>query len=151
MTELPGLFSTRRLDVAKQVAPEIPEEALALTLRAESLSARGDAAGSRKAVEEALKLAPRSVATLVMGAALDESAGRRDEALDGYRRILEISPDNVTALNNLAYALAVHRKMPTEALPFARRAVTAAPPILPSSTRWPGSSTFLATMRARPR
>ena len=72
VTELPGLFSARRLDVAMEVAPGIPEEALALTLRAESLSARGDAAGSRKAVEEALKLAPRSVATLVMGAALDE-------------------------------------------------------------------------------
>ena len=62
-----------------------------------------------------------------MTAALDEQEGRRDAAISAYRQIVEIEPDNASALNNLAYALAVHQKMPAEALPFARRAVTAAP------------------------
>ena len=126
-TELPALFSRRRLDLALTVSAGVPEQAIALTLRAEGLAARGDSPAARKAIEEALELAPRLVPAMVMGAALDESAGRREEAIDAYRRIVEIDPNHVTALNNLAYALAVHRKMPTEGLPFARRAVAAAP------------------------
>jgi len=88
---------------------------------------RGDSAGALKAAAEALEEAPRFVAPMVLAAALDESAGRRDEAIDTYRRILELDANHVVALNNLAYALAVHRKAPAEGLPFARRAVAAAP------------------------
>jgi Flp pilus assembly protein TadD len=36
--------------------------------------------------------------------------------------VLKLAPDNVSALNNLAYLLAVHRKSPKEALPLAERA-----------------------------
>ena len=46
---------------------------------------------------------------------------------NAYRRILEMQPANVVALNNLAYALAVRRNAPAEALPLARRAVSLAP------------------------
>jgi tetratricopeptide (TPR) repeat protein len=127
VTELPGLFSRRRLEVATKVAPGTPEEALALTLRAEVLSARGDAAGAREAIDESLQLAPRLVQAMIMGASLDEAAGRRNEAMEAYRRIVEIDANNVAALNNLAYGLAVHLKQPMEGLSFARRAVAAAP------------------------
>jgi uncharacterized protein (TIGR03790 family) len=126
-TELPALFSKFRLDHAKALSEGIPEQAVALTLRAESRASRGDAAGTRQAIEEALQLAPRFVEAMVMGAALDESAGRRDEALEAYRRVLEVDPNNTIALNNLAYSLAVHQKKPAEGLPFARRAVASAP------------------------
>jgi uncharacterized protein (TIGR03790 family) len=127
VTELPALFSRRRLDLALKVSPGTPEEAVALTLRAETLASRGDAAGARQAVVDALQLAPGLVQALALGAGLDEASGRRDEAIDAYKQILELDADNVVALNNLAYALAVHRKTPAEGLPYARRAVAAAP------------------------
>jgi tetratricopeptide (TPR) repeat protein len=128
VTDIPALFSRRRLDLAVRVSPAaIPERALALTLRAESLIARSDRAGARQAVDEALELAPTLVSALVMGATLDEADGRRDAAIHAYRQIIELDPVNVMALNNLAYALAVPQKMPAEGLPFARRAVAAAP------------------------
>ncbi|NOT27590.1 MAG: TIGR03790 family protein [Acidobacteria bacterium] len=127
VTELPALFSRRRLDMALAVTTGVPEQAVALGLKAESFTARGDMVAARKAVAEALQVAPKFVNALVMAAAMDEAAGQIDAAASGYRQVLELEPDNVLALNNLAFSLAVHRKMPAEGLPFARRAVNAAP------------------------
>ena len=127
VTELPALFAKRRLAVGMTLSPSVPERAVALTLRAEGLNARGDAAGAHKALDEAVEAAPQFVPALVQRAMLDEATGRRDEAIDAYRRILEIDANHVATLNNLAYALAVHKNMPMEALALARRAVAAAP------------------------
>jgi Flp pilus assembly protein TadD len=60
-------------------------------------------------------------------AMLYERAEKFDPAIDRYRRIIELQPNFTAALNNLAYALAVRKNAPTEALPFARRAVATAP------------------------
>jgi len=127
VTELPALFSKRKMALAMSVSPDVPEQAVALTIRAEALVSRGDAVGARQAAEDALKLAPRLVPAFIIRANLDEATGRRDEALEGYKQVLEIDPNHAVALNNLAFGLAVYRKMPKEALPFARRAVAAAP------------------------
>lgn len=127
VTELPALFSRRRLDLAMSVSPGISEQAVALTLRAESLLARNDKEGARKAAQAAVDLSPNFVNALVMGAAIDESNGQREAAVVAYRKILELDPENAMALNNLAYALAVHQNKPAEALPLARRAVAAVP------------------------
>lgn len=43
-------------------------------------------------------------------------------AIDHYRKILQMQPDNILALNNLAYALTEHANAPDEALKFAERA-----------------------------
>ena len=136
VTELPSLFSRRKADAAMKVSPGIPERAVVLTLRAETLASRGDSPGALNAIAEALQEAPRFVAPMVLSAALHEALGRRDDAIDTYKRILEIDANHVVALNNLAYALAVHRKAPAEGLPFARRAAAAAP----------GSATVLDTL-----
>jgi cellulose synthase operon protein C len=87
----------------------------------------GDVSGARQALDDALEIAPRFVYALQQKALLDESAGRRDEAIDTYRRLLDVDANNVVALNNLAFALAVHQKMPMEALGLAKRAVALAP------------------------
>jgi Flp pilus assembly protein TadD len=42
--------------------------------------------------------------------------------LNRYTRILAVEPANAASLNNLAYALAVHKASPQEALPFAQKA-----------------------------
>jgi uncharacterized protein (TIGR03790 family) len=127
VTTLPALFSKRRLAVAAAQSPGIPEKAVALRLRADTLAVRGDRSGARELIDAALEISPRFVTALLQRAALDELDGHRDAAIDTYRRILEIDSSHVIALNNLAHALAVHRKMPEEALALAERAVSRAP------------------------
>ena len=48
------------------------------------------------------------------GRSSTKSTGRRDEAIEGYKQILDVDANHVVALNNLAYGLAVHRNMPAE-------------------------------------
>jgi tetratricopeptide (TPR) repeat protein len=126
-TGLPGLFSQRRLAVAKAANPDQPEAAVALVVRAETLLAREDSAGARAALEKAVEVAPKAAGLLLLLADLEEKAGAYDDAIERYRRIIEIQPANVIALNNLAYALAVRKSLPAEAHPFARRAANLAP------------------------
>jgi Tfp pilus assembly protein PilF len=73
-------------------------------------------------LERATKIDPRFLTAHVTLAALLERSGRYDAAIARYRTVVNISPDNVMALNNLAYLLAVQRKSPKEGLPFAQRA-----------------------------
>src|SRR5262249_36181054 len=88
---------------------------------------RDDPAGARRALEEAVRLAPGSVNLLVYLGQLEEQAGEYDAAITRYRHIVEMDPANVVALNNLAFALAVRRNAPTEARTFAKRAAAIAP------------------------
>ena len=126
-TTLPGYFSARRLRVATALASGIPPRAVALALRGDALSARGEREGARAALESSVKLAPTYVGPLLKLAMMDEEDGRRSSAIQWYRRVLAVQPNNVLALNNLAYGLAVHGKAPAEALPHAQRAATLAP------------------------
>ena len=88
---------------------------------------RGDKAGAKSALEEAVAAAPTAVGLLLILAQLEESDGLYPAAMARYQRVLEIQPANVVALNNLAYALAVRRNAPAEGLTFAKRAATLAP------------------------
>jgi len=120
-TELPAYFSARRLSqLANRVTTT--DAAVALLL-AEARTAKGDTAGSQKPLEEATKLDPKLVAAHIMLAALYENEKAYDKAIERYRAILAASPANVLALNNLAYALAVRKGQPAEALGHAERAV----------------------------
>jgi tetratricopeptide (TPR) repeat protein len=60
-------------------------------------------------------------------AQIEESNGQWPAAIAHYQRLIEIQPANSIALNNLAYALAVHRNAPAEGLVLAKRAATLAP------------------------
>ena len=55
-------------------------------------------------------------------AGLEERAKRYDEAIVQYRAVLAYARNQVIALNNLAYLLAVQKGAPEEALPLAQRA-----------------------------
>ena len=106
---------------------DLPENAAVLALRADTLLARGDRTGAHAALEQALAAAPAAPGLLFALAQLEEADAAYDMAIKRYRRILELQPTNVVAINNLAYALAVHRNLPGEALPLAKRAATLAP------------------------
>jgi tetratricopeptide (TPR) repeat protein len=126
ITELPAFFSRRRVAAVMAQSRGIPEPAAAQYVRGQALLARGEQASARSAFEQAVKLTPQFVAGWLQLATLDEQSERFDRATDAYRRVLAVQPNNVVALNNLAYAMAVRQMKPAEALPFAQRAATLA-------------------------
>jgi Flp pilus assembly protein TadD len=51
-----------------------------------------------------------------------EAAKDYDRAIERYRKVLALAPNDPIALNNLAYALSVRRGRPADALAYAERA-----------------------------
>ena len=127
LTGYPGLFAKRRSAAVINGNRDVPEAAARFLVRSQALLDREDRAGARGALEEVVKLAPRAVGPLIGLAQLEEELGEYESALGRYRLVLEIQPNHLTALNNLAYGLAVRRNSPEEALPYAVRAAKAAP------------------------
>src|SRR5206468_2234800 len=61
-------------------------------------------------------------------AATEQYGGRQYETCVGnYRKVLELIPDDVNALNNLAFALAENLGRAAEGLPYAEKAVQLQP------------------------
>ena len=123
-TELPAVFSTRKLE---QVRPGIPREVRQTLLLAESRLARGDRPGHRLALERATAELPSLVPIQLQLATLYEAADEYDAAIARYRLVLEQEPNSVVALNNLAYALATRHGALAEAQVLAERARKLAP------------------------
>ncbi len=121
-TELPAIFSSRRLKALAALG--VKPEAAALMARAEARDGKGDRAGATKALEEAAAVDPRLPGAQMLLAQWHEEAKDFDKAIDRYRKILATNPNDVAALNNLAYGLAVHKAQPADALGFAQRAYT---------------------------
>jgi uncharacterized protein (TIGR03790 family) len=124
-TEFPTYMSTRLL---QSVAKSVPVPQIArLMVRGNGRLAREDRAGAIQAYEEATALDARlSNAHLVL-ATLYSAAGDYDKAIDRFHRVLVVEPNNVVALNDLAYMLAVRRpEAMKEALTLAQRAYTLA-------------------------
>ena len=123
-TEYPAFFSARVLKAAK---PGIPVEAAKFLARAYGRLGRDDKAGARQAFEQATVLDPSLVeAHLRIGMLLDE-VEEWEPAIARYRRVLALVPNQVVALNNLAYDLSMHQTgaLP-EALQLAQRAMAQA-------------------------
>jgi len=135
---LPGHFAARRLAAARGAQPAMSERAIRLAIRAESALVLGDNEMAREAFEQATAAAPSHAGLQLQLAMLEDQMGRHDAAIERYRKVLAINPKQPAALNNLAYALAVRRHAPAEALPLARQAVALAPgnPILVDTLAW---------------
>jgi tetratricopeptide (TPR) repeat protein len=119
-TEMPAFFSGRRFTAVTR--PGYNEEGVKWSLRAEIRLVRDDTAGHVEALEHAIRLEPRLSASQLALALMYERDKDYDKAIERYRAILESDDRNVTALNNLAYALAVRKQQPKDALPLAQRA-----------------------------
>ena len=126
-TGYPGLFGRRRSLLVQSANTEVPAAAVPALVRSQAAIDREDRAVARLALEEVLTLAPRAIGPLVGLAQLEEADGVFDAAVQHYRRVIEIQPDHVVALNNLAYLLAVRQNNPKEALPFALAAAKVQP------------------------
>ncbi len=123
-TELPTHYSQRRQAGLSRTAAA---DAVQAYLKAEARAARGDAAGSREALERAVTADPRFTAARLVLAAQHERADEHQGASVQYRAILEYAPNDPVSLNNLAYNLVVYDKKPEEALPLAERAIKVTP------------------------
>ena len=75
-----------------------------------------------EAFQESSRLDPEDVAPVVQAALLYLVTGRYDEEIAQYKQVLKLDPDNVIALNNLAYGLVESGGDLSQALDYAERA-----------------------------
>jgi uncharacterized protein (TIGR03790 family) len=134
-TMLPALFSNRRL--AAITIPGTKPEAMKWTLRAESAYAHGDKAEGEASLAKAVAVDNRLTNANLALASVYEERNEYDKAIARYREVIAVDPQNVIALNNLAYALAERKHQPKDALPFAERAYRiASGPALADTLGW---------------
>ena len=122
---LPQFFSDRR--VALMTRDGGTREAGRYFLKADLRLGDKDVRGAIEALETATKVDPTFDAAHLTLGLLYDSVDRFDDAVERYRRVIQLKPNHITALNNLAYDLAERLKRPVEALPLARRAYVLAP------------------------
>jgi uncharacterized protein (TIGR03790 family) len=119
-TGLPAILSQRR--VAAIASTGVKADAAAAYVKGNARLDRSDRPGAIQAFEQATKLDPAFGAAQFALATLYEADSEWDAAIERYRTILAGGPNNVLALNNLAYVLAVRKNKAAEALPLARHA-----------------------------
>jgi uncharacterized protein (TIGR03790 family) len=123
-TELPSLFSARRLAAANLKAePAVTK----LVLRGEARLARNDRDGARESLEQAVAMDDSVAAAWRALGLLYEESSEHDRAIAAYRKVIQREPKDAISLNNLAYSLAVRQGKLEEALPLAERALLLAP------------------------
>ena len=128
-TELPAFFGTKRLQTISVAAYKqlgVHPDTIKLMMRAQSRLLKQDQAGARQALEAAIARDDRLPEPNLLLATLYEANQEYDKAIERYRRLQVLAPDNVVVLNNLAYALAVRKKNVQEALPLAEKAYSLA-------------------------
>jgi uncharacterized protein (TIGR03790 family) len=140
-TELPAWFSARRLALAAASAFQqdgVSLDAVKLCLRAEVRLAKQDRGGARKILEEVTEKESRFSRAQLLLAMIYDQVAEYGMAVELYRRLHEILPDNPLVLNNLAFGLAVHKRSPQEALPLAERAyaLSKGNPDIADTTGW---------------
>jgi uncharacterized protein (TIGR03790 family) len=134
-TKLPALFAERRLAVLTRTG--LRREGVELALRAEVEARQGNAAEIEPLLRRATEIEPRLDSSNLSLAEIYQSRGEVDAAIERYRRVAENDPRNVAALNNLAYALAMDKQSPKDALPFAERAYRLSPsPLVADTLGW---------------
>ena len=123
-TELPQFFSDRRLAVLESYG--VRREISQLMLKASARLLHADLPAAAAALEAVTKIEPVLNAAHFVLATIYDVRGEFDRSIERYQTILTTSPDDVRALNNLAYALAVKKKMVIEAKPYAEKAYSVA-------------------------
>lgn len=122
-------------ECVKSVAADNPDSAIKLdTILARVLVALPDEAARKEGIALADHVAASSnaktkintTARIAKASGLD-AGGDVDGAIAVYESVIRDTPDNATALNNLAYLLVDRKNKPAEALPYAERAGQIAP------------------------
>jgi uncharacterized protein (TIGR03790 family) len=135
-TELPAFFSARKIAVLTALGAK--KEAAPFLAQADARLAKKDFAAARQSLEEATKIDPDYLSAQLDLALLYQQAEDWERAIDRYQRIIEKSPTQAVALNNLANALVLTKNDLTGALPLARRAYLASvkTPVTSDTLAW---------------
>jgi uncharacterized protein (TIGR03790 family) len=119
-TDLPRYFSGRRLAMLSGFG--VKPETAKLLLKAHARLMALDVKGAREALERVTEIEPTLNAAHFVLAGLYERDGEFNRAIERYNTILKSREDDVRALNNLAYLLAVEKRDLQQALTLADRA-----------------------------
>jgi len=84
---------------------------LLLLEQARAAQGRGDTAGSRALIQQAIRISPRQPDAMLALGALQTEAGELDAAEKTYRAVLTQKPNDVYALNGLIGVLALNNKL----------------------------------------
>jgi uncharacterized protein (TIGR03790 family) len=135
---LPAFFGKREQAVVAATMPGAPARAAQLTVRASVVIGLGDRAAGRRQLEQASEQAPNAAHLHLLLADFHTSAGEFEAAADRNAKVIALQPNNVAALNNLAYDIAVRQKKPAQALPMARKALslTKGDPVVLDTVGW---------------
>ena len=137
-TALPKFFSARAVDVARIQYGLVTNAQGVLAMRAQVRLAKGDRAGAKADLAELVNAAPNSALGQLRLADLLNADGEYDAAIEHYRAVVRVQENNVVALNNLAYLLAVEKHSLPEAKDLADRALRLAPrePSIADTAGW---------------
>jgi uncharacterized protein (TIGR03790 family) len=124
-TELPALFAERLL--ARTAASGLNVEGVKILLKADARLARDPEINIEPLLKRAVEVEPKLTAVNLRLATLLEARAEFDQAIEQYRAVIAVEPQNLIALNNLAYALAERKQRPKEALTFAEKAYGLSP------------------------
>jgi len=136
-TDLPAIFAERAL--AAFTSSNLKPDGVKLYLKAQSAIAQERPESDVRALlVQATVAEPRLTAAHLQLATLAEARGDIDEAVSRYRAALASEPNNIVALNNLAYALADRKDAAKEALPLAQRAyrLSGQAPVVADTLGW---------------
>lgn len=89
--------------------------------------AEGRIDSARQILNQMLAADERNVEARALLASLEHTAGNWEAAAVQYRKVLELQPRNILALNNLAYLLVDRLNQPDEGLQLAQKAKELAP------------------------
>jgi tetratricopeptide (TPR) repeat protein len=104
-------------------APEVIGGVSVALLNAMSPLSDAQVAAVQKHLSRAVEKNPRSVALKLHLSALYDKRGDYEKAAEQYREVLKVEPNNVVALNNLAWMLALRGGDRREALGYITKAV----------------------------
>lgn len=136
ITQLPGFFTQHR--VQSPTRGNIKVDAWKLMTRGEWLASRGEAAKARDAFERATVADDRLVAGHMALAAMAQARSDWDEAIARLRKVVAQQPNNIAALNDLAYLLAEYKNGASEALLLASKAyqLSKGVPVIADTYAW---------------
>jgi tetratricopeptide (TPR) repeat protein len=115
---------------AKQQLTARPDWLIVRLLLSDMYEEKGQTSDQIRELERSRELAQGQTILLIIENILAESyirASRIDEAIQAYKRLLELSPENAMAMNNLAYLLLDKPGQESEAVVLAKRAYTLFP------------------------
>jgi tetratricopeptide (TPR) repeat protein len=107
-----------------------PDDTVTTGALAGALARTGDKEAMQMAedlLRAMLQSHPKSVPGLMLLAMLMQNSGRNEESMALNRRVLEVDPNNVVALNNLAWALCEEQGQYQEALQLAEKGLRMMP------------------------